>query len=271
MSPSRALPTSGVQTPPVPAPGTPLIRLQQVSKTYRRGTAEVKVLSAVDVRIREGAFAAIVGRSGSGKSTLLHLLAAMDRPTSGEIAVGSWRLAGLSRKEQARYRREMVGMVFQQFNLVPSMTALENVALPLVLAGAHPDVRREKAAACLADVGLSGRLDHRPTELSGGEQQRVAFARALVNDPPLLLADEPTGNLDSTTGAEIVDLLERVCREAGKTVVVVTHHLAEIEPVADRVITLHDGRLGKAERLNDYGLKVHRFGAKAPSVGWTTD
>ena len=251
MSPSRPLPTSGVQTPP--APGTALIRLQQVSKTYRRGTAKVKALSEVDVQVREGAFAAIVGRSGSGKSTLLHLLAAMDRPTSGEIAVGPWRLAGLSRKEQARYRREMVGIVFQQFNLVPSMTALENVALPLVLAGVAPDVRRERARARLVDVGLGARMDHRPTELSGGEQQRVAFARALINDPPLLLADEPTGNLDSRTGAEIVDLLARVCQENGKTVVVVTHHLDEIEHVADRVITLHDGRLEADERESGKG------------------
>ena len=245
------LPTSPPSSPS-PATASLLIDLRGVSKTYRRGTTDVQALCEVDVRIAEGAFVAVVGRSGSGKSTLLHLLAAMDRPTSGEIAVGRWRLAGLSRKEQARYRREMVGMVFQQFNLVPSMTALENVALPLVLAGAAPDVRRERAAARLTDVGLAGRMDHRPTELSGGEQQRVAFARALVNDPPLLLADEPTGNLDSTTGAEIVDLLADVCRNRGKTVVVVTHHLNEIEHVADRVIRLHDGRLGTEERVKRY-------------------
>ena len=244
MSSPRPLPTPDVQTSLESDAGAALVRLQHVSKTYRRGTGEVKALSEVDVRIRAGAFAAVIGRSGSGKSTLLHLLAAMDRPTQGEIAVGPWRLAGLSRKEQARYRREMVGMVFQQFNLVPSMTALENVALPLVLAGVHPDVRREQAAARLTDVGLGARMDHRPTELSGGEQQRVAFARALIGDPPLLLADEPTGNLDSKTGAEIVGLLADVCREDGKTVVVVTHHLDEIEHVADRVIMLHDGRLG---------------------------
>ena len=249
MRPASPLPPSASSAPNrTSAPS--LIHLRGVSKTYRLGATDVQALREVDVRIESGTFVGIVGRSGSGKSTLLHLLAAMDRPTRGEITVGPWQLAGLDRKAQARYRREMVGMVFQQFNLVPSMTALENVALPLVLAGTSPDVRREKAAACLTDVGLAGRLGHRPTELSGGEQQRVALARALVNDPPLLLADEPTGNLDSTTGAEIVRLLERVCREGGKTVVVVTHHPDEIAHATDRVIALHDGRLGEGERVN---------------------
>ena len=207
------------------------------------GSREVAALWSVDLALPAGQFTAVIGRSGSGKSTLLHLLAAMEQPTLGAITVGDWRLADLSRKEQARYRRQMVGMIFQQFNLVASMTAQANVELPLVLAGVAPAVRRKRAEACLDLVGLSHRLDHRPTELSGGEQQRVAIARALVHDPPLLLADEPTGNLDSTTGAQIVDLLARVHAEQGKSVLVVTHSLAEVEHVAEQVLELHDGRL----------------------------
>jgi predicted ABC-type transport system involved in lysophospholipase L1 biosynthesis ATPase subunit len=152
-------------------------------------------------------------------------------------------LGALDRDAQARYRRDMVGMIFQQFHLVPTMTAQENVALPLILAGEPPAGRMARAADCLDLVGLASRRTHRPNELSGGEQQRVAIARALVQDPPLLLADEPTGNLDSTTGAQIVDLLARVHEEQGRTVVVVTHHPDEIAHVAERVLTMHDGRV----------------------------
>ncbi|NBB87033.1 MAG: ATP-binding cassette domain-containing protein [Bacteroidetes bacterium] len=222
---------------------TPLIHLEAVSKIYPMGHTEVAALHDATLSIRQGEFVGVVGRSGSGKSTLLHLLAAMDQPTTGTIRVGTWTLNALDRRAQARYRREMVGMIFQQFNLIPSMTARENVALPLVLAGAAPDARLERAEACLRDVGLGHRLDHRPTELSGGEQQRVAIARAFVHDPPILLADEPTGNLDSTTGAQIIDVLARVHREQGRTVLVVTHHPDEIADVAERVVSLHDGAL----------------------------
>jgi len=185
----------------------------------------------------------VVGPSGSGKSTLLYLLAAMDQPTSGSITVGDWSLDGLDSDAQSRYRRTMIGIIFQQFHLVPTMTAQENVALPMILAGVTPEERNERAAECLDMVGLGDRLDHRPSELSGGEQQRVATARALVGDPPLLLADEPTGNLDSETGAQIVDLLEEVNREQNRTVLVVTHHFDEIEHVTERVIRLRDGRI----------------------------
>ena len=185
----------------------------------------------------------IVGRSGSGKSTLLHLLAALDRPTSGEITVGPWQLSMLSRAEQARYRREMVGIIFQKFHLVPTMTAAENVALPLVLAGAQPEPRRARAAECLALVGLADRAGHRPAQLSGGEQQRIATARALAGEPPLPLADEPTGNLDSETGAQTLRLLRRLHEEHGRTVVVITHHFDEIAGAAEQVLALHDGRL----------------------------
>jgi len=219
------------------------IHLQGVTKAYAMGRETVRALDEVTLSLPEGQFAGIVGPSGSGKSTLLHLLAAMDRPTEGQIAVGDWDLSTLNRTAQARYRREMVGMIFQQFNLVNTMTACENVELPLLLAGVPPRERRAAATDKLAAVGLGDRVDHRPTELSGGEQQRVAIARALVADPPLLLADEPTGNLDSVTGGRIIDLLREIHEERGKTVVVVTHHPAEIDGVADRLIRLHDGRL----------------------------
>ncbi|MFQ5568489.1 MAG: ABC transporter ATP-binding protein [Rhodothermales bacterium] len=225
----------------------PFIRLRRVSKFYPIGETGVMALRDVDLDLPANRFTAVVGRSGSGKSTLLHVLAAMDTPTTGDIIVGSWHLSRLTPKEQARYRREMVGMIFQQFNLIPSMTALDNVALPLVLAGVSLDERRARARVCLEAVDLAHRLGHRPTELSGGEQQRVAIARALVHNPPLLLADEPTGNVDSTTSAQIIDLLGRVCREQGKSVILVTHHLDEVEHVAERVLTLHDGHLQDGE------------------------
>ena len=185
----------------------------------------------------------MVGPSGSGKSTLLHLLAALDEPSSGQIQVSDWYLGNLAPENRARYRRSVVGLVFQEFHLIPTMTAQENVALPLLLAGIAPAQRRQRAARTLQQVGLADRMDHKPAELSGGEQQRVATARALVGDPPLLLADEPTGNLDTETGAHIIELLARVQREDDRTVIVVTHHFEEIESVADRVFRLQDGAL----------------------------
>jgi len=234
---------AAVGSGPAASAASAFIHLQGVTKAYAMGRETVRALDEVTLSLPEGQFAGIVGPSGSGKSTLLHLLAAMDRPTEGQIAVGDWDLSTLNRTAQARYRREMVGMIFQQFNLVNTMTACENVELPLLLAGVPPRERRAAATDKLAAVGLGDRVDHRPTELSGGEQQRVAIARALVADPPLLLADEPTGNLDSVTGGRIIDLLREIHEERGKTVVVVTHHPAEIDAVADRLIRLHDGRL----------------------------
>jgi len=207
------------------------------------GHASVVALDAVSLEVKAGTFAAIVGRSGSGKSTLLHLLAALDQPSTGVIHVGEWDLGALSREAQVQYRRTMVGMVFQDFNLVPSMTALENVALPLVLAGQVPGKREERAVDCLRAVALEHRASHKPSQLSGGEQQRVAIARALAHDPPVLLADEPTGNLDSATGGAIVDLLARVQQEEGKTVVIITHQPEEVEHVIEQQITLHDGKI----------------------------
>ncbi|MFB6249049.1 MAG: ABC transporter ATP-binding protein [Salinibacter sp.] len=222
---------------------SPLVQLRGVTKTYRRGGAPVRALRDVSLTIPEGAFVGVVGPSGSGKTTLLHLLAALDQPSTGTIRVGDWTLGALDEAARARYRRSMVGLVFQEFHLVPTMTARENVALPLLLAGVPPDERAPRARRVLETVGLGDRTDHRPAELSGGEQQRVATARALVGDPPLLLADEPTGNLDAGTGARIVDLLARLRREDGRTVVVVTHHVDEIEHVTEQVYSLRDGAL----------------------------
>ena len=229
------------------------IRLRSVSRTYRRGPATVHALRDVDLDLPPHSFTAVVGRSGSGKSTLMHALAAMDLPTEGTIHVGAWDVTGLDRKDRARYRREMVGMIFQRFNLVPAMTALGNVELPLMLAGVSPDERRARAEEALTQVGLGERMDHRPDELSGGEQQRVATARALVGDPPLLLADEPTGNLDSQTADEIVDLLRAIHR-AGRSVLVVTHNLAEFRDAAEWVVRLEDGAVAASESLDSVAL-----------------
>jgi len=227
----------------MPSASSPLVRAHNLTKTYQMGREPVTALEEVSLAIPEGQFVGVVGPSGSGKSTLLHLLAALDSPSAGTLNVGPWTLPPDSPSAQAKYRRAMVGLVFQQFHLVPTMTALENVALPLILAGMPPTPRTDRAAEALEQVGLGDRMDHRPTELSGGEQQRVATARALVGDPPLLLADEPTGNLDADTGAQIIDLLARVHQDQNRTVLVVTHHYGEIEDVAQRVVRLHDGAL----------------------------
>jgi len=224
-----------------PGSAASFLHLRDVTKTYRRGRAPVHALRSLSLRVPSGEFVGVVGPSGSGKSTLLHLLAALDQPSAGTLQVGNWTLGTLDQSERAHYRRTMVGLVFQQFHLVPTMTARENVALPLVLAGVAPDDRVQRATTALQAVALADRVDHRPAELSGGEQQRVATARALVGDPPLLLADEPTGNLDAETGAQIVDLLVRLHREDNRTVLVATHHVEEIEGHVDRIIRLRDG------------------------------
>jgi len=233
--------------PPSPSDVSALIRVQGVTKTYQRGRAAVHALRDVSLTVSPGQFVGVVGPSGSGKSTLLHLLAALDQPSAGTLHVGNWTLGSLAPSERARYRRSMVGLVFQQFHLVPTMTARENVALPLLLAGVPPPKRTQRATAALQDVGLADRMDHRPAQLSGGEQQRVATARALVGDPPLLLADEPTGNLDAETGAQIVDLLARLHHEHDRTVLVATHHVEEIEANVDRIVRLRDGTLDETD------------------------
>ncbi len=217
-----------------------LIRLRGVSKLYEKGRETIRALDGVDLAIAGKLMAAVVGPSGSGKSSLLHVIGAMDRPTSGDVHVAGQPLNTLEENALTRFRRQTVGFVFQSVNLIPNLTALENVMLPMEFNGVPREERPERARALLARIGLDQRLDHRPRELSGGEQQRVAIARALANDPPLILADEPTGNLDSKTGQVIYELLKTISAE--RTVVVVTHAEA-LAQMADRVIHIKDGKL----------------------------
>ncbi len=223
-----------------------LIELRSVSKAYRKGRAEVRALDAIDLSVSERGMAAIVGPSGSGKSSLLHLVGAMDRPSSGEVTVAGQALGALPENALAGFRLKTIGFVFQGFNLIPNLSALENVMLPMEFAGVAPNERRRRAEALLARVGLEARASHRPAELSGGEQQRTAIARALANDAPLVLADEPTGNLDSKTGQMIYELLREVSAE--RTVLVVTHAEA-LAQMAERVIHIHDGKLASGGPL----------------------
>ncbi len=217
-----------------------LIELRSVSKAYRKGRAEVWALVAIDLSVSERGMVAIVGPSGSGKSSLLHLVGAMDRPSSGEVEVAGQALAALPENALAGFRLRTIGFVFQSFNLIPNLSALENVMLPMEFAGVASNGRQKRAEALLARLGLEARASHRPAELSGGEQQRTAIARALANDPPLVLADEPTGNLDSKTGEMIYELLSEVALE--RTVLVVTHAEA-LARRASRVVHIQDGRL----------------------------
>ncbi len=220
-----------------------LIEAREVSKIYRMGSAEVVALDTVSMGIEAGEFVALQGTSGSGKSTLLNMLGGLDHPTSGEIVYAGQAIAPFSKKEMARYRRASVGMIFQNFNLIPTMTAAENISLALAFNGARGKVREETAAGLLERVGLGARLDHRPTELSGGEQQRVAIARAISNRPRVLLADEPTGNLDSTRAAELLELLREMVARDDLTIIMVTHDSELAANFADRTIHMKDGRV----------------------------
>jgi putative ABC transport system ATP-binding protein len=217
-----------------------IIEAEGLTKTYQMGRTQVHALRGVDLSVEEGEFVAVMGASGSGKSTLLHLLGCLDVPTSGTYRLTGQDVSRLSRDARSRVRNRRIGFVFQTFNLLPRMSAVENVALPLLYWG-RVSSAEEKAARALRRVGLGDRLHHRPTELSGGERQRVAMARALVADPSLLLADEPTGNLDSTTGSEVMCLLVDLHVE-GRTVLIVTHD-AGIAAYAGRTIRMRDGRL----------------------------
>ena len=217
-----------------------VIRLEGVSKVYLRGAAVIRALQGVSLDVPKGEFLALMGPSGSGKSTLLNLIGGLDRPDEGEIRIEGRSTRGFTEADWTLLRRERIGVVFQFFNLLPGLTARENIALPLMLRGdSDPERRTEE---CLAAVGLAHRGDHRPAELSGGEQQRVAVARALVHRPALLLADEPTGNLDSKVGRDIIRLIKALARQGGQTVVLATHS-REAAAEADRVLLMRDGRV----------------------------
>jgi putative ABC transport system ATP-binding protein len=219
------------------------IHTENLCRHYRMGDALIRAVDGISVQIVPGDFVALLGTSGSGKSSLLNLIAGLDRPTSGTVVVQKSDLARLSREELAKYRLHTVGMVFQSFNLIPSMTLLENVELPLRFAEVDRDKREGLAKQALDRVGLSARLRHRPTELSGGEQQRASLARALINQPQFLLADEPTGNLDSQTGTEIMNFIREFNETLGMTIIMVTHERTLAERYASRMIFLADGKL----------------------------
>jgi putative ABC transport system ATP-binding protein len=219
-----------------------MIRLVNVSKIFNGAAGRVTALGNVSLEIAPGAFVALVGPSGCGKSTLLHLVAGVDLPTSGDVRVDGRSLARLSDSALSRFRRDRIGIVYQFYNLLPTLSAWENVALPALLAGAVPKTARERALALLADVGVTGRAEHWPHELSGGEMQRVAIARALMNQPAILLADEPTGNLDSTAGREVLDLLAALNAARGVTVVLATHS-QDAASIAGQVVRMKDGMI----------------------------
>lgn len=226
-----------------------IIEAEGLTKVYAMGKVRVKALKEVTLSISRGSFLGITGSSGSGKSTLLNLIGGLDTPTSGTIRVHGKVLSRMSNEELAHYRRADVGMIFQSFNLISSLTAAENVALPLLFAGVAKKERRQRARDVLNKVGLVARADHRPLELSGGEQQRVAIARALVNHPEILLADEPTGNLDSRTSKDIVRFLSDLNRERSITVVLVSHEEGLIQEYCHMAIRLEDGTLASKDGM----------------------
>jgi len=223
-----------------------MIEVKDLTKTYRLGSVDVLALRGVSFRIERGEVVAIMGQSGSGKSTLMNILGCLDLPTSGEYFLDDKNIAGMGEDELAKIRNHQIGFIFQMFNLLPRMTIRRNAEMPLMYDGLNggksQKVVRERVESILAAVGLADRMDHRPTELSGGEQQRVAIARALINEPSLILADEPTGNLDSHTGAEIIQLLLGLNKEHGLTLVIVTHD-STIAAQTHRIIRLRDGQI----------------------------
>ena len=218
-----------------------MIKLIDITKTYDMGTVQVQVLRGITLHVREGEFLSIIGPSGSGKSTLMNIIGCLDIPTSGEFYLNGREISTYNEKQLSKIRNQKIGFIFQKFNLLPKLTALENVELPLIYRGMNSKETKIRSISALEKVGLSDRMDHKPAELSGGQQQRVAIARALAGEPPILLADEPTGNLDSNSGADVMNLIRNLSNE-GKTIVLITHD-AEIAKKARRTITIKDGLL----------------------------
>ena len=226
---------------------TKLIELKGINKTYKNGDQELRVLKDIDLEVEKGEFVAIMGPSGSGKSTLMNVIGLLDRPTSGDYFLDGQEVGNLSEKKLAHVRNEQIGFVFQQFFLLSKLNAFQNVELPLIYAGVHPAKRKEIAEQYLEKVELGSRMHHLPSELSGGQKQRVAIARALVNRPAIVLADEPTGALDTKTGEQIMDLLSKLNQE-GKTIIMVTHE-PEIAAFANRRIVIRDGVISSDSKL----------------------
>ncbi|MEM6644799.1 MAG: ABC transporter ATP-binding protein [Bacteroidota bacterium] len=229
-----------------PSPDAPAVVLHRLNKTYQEGGQQRKVLDGVEATIERGEFIVLLGRSGSGKSTLLNLISGIDLPTSGRVVLGGVDLTGETEQARTLFRRHHIGFVFQAFNLIPTLTVAENLLLPLELSGDLTDAETERALDILGEVGLRNRADSFPDRLSGGEQQRVAIARALAHNPLLILADEPTGNLDYQTAEQVLGLIDRLVRQAGKTTLMVTHDRSLID-LADRVLTLRGGKLVAAD------------------------
>lgn len=233
---------------------TPLIRTESLARHFRMGDETVRALDGVDAEIHEGEFLAVMGPSGSGKSTLLYLLGGLDRPSDGRIWVDGRDIASLDENGLAAYRMRDIGFIFQAFHLIPTMTALENVMFPMLFAQVVAEQRKVRAVHLLERVGLGERLHHKPTELSGGQQQRVAVARALANGPRIVLADEPTGNLDSRSGADIMALLTELNREEGRTVIIVSHD-PTVTDYTTRALHLKDGRIEVGEAAEKRGRR----------------
>jgi putative ABC transport system ATP-binding protein len=243
-----------------------VVETNDVAKVYAMGGGkiEVKALDGVDARIAKGDFVAFMGPSGSGKTTFLNIISGLDRPTNGAVFMSGREITKMDQSHLSKLRQENVGFIFQIYNLIPVLTAIENVELPMVFAGIGEEERRDRATELLNRVGLGDRVDHRPTELSGGEQQRVAIARALVNRPDLVLADEPTGNLDTKTGLEIIDLMKDLQKEEGTTVIVATHD-PKVADVVDIITYLRDGRIiGESVQREDLG-EAQEIGIRAGS------
>jgi len=225
-----------------------VISTENLTEEYLLGKVVVPALRGVDLKIKRGEFAVIMGPSGSGKSTLLNLLGGLQKPTGGKVFINGVDLSTLNENQLAIFRRKNVGFVFQAYNLIPTLTAIENVELPMIFYNIPTNERKKRAEALLASLGLGDRLHHRPSELSGGEQQRVSIARALANNPEIILADEPTGNLDTKTGGKIMEEMVKVNREFGKTIVMVTHD-PEVAHFGDRIIHIRDGKIENKENL----------------------
>lgn len=231
------------------------VETEDLAKYYYMGTNVIKALDGVNLRVRRGEYISIMGPSGSGKTTLFNMVGGLDRPTRGRVFIDEVDIAKLDAYELAWLRCRKIGYIFQTFNLIPVLTAFENVALPMIFAGLPREARVKKAVELLNLVGLGDRLSHRPTELSGGQQQRVAIARALANDPAIVLADEPTGNLDLHTGLEIIMSLRMLNKERGVTIITATHDLKMID-VSDRIIWIRDGKIERIERRSDIHVRT---------------